>query len=130
MEKEKKARILVADDNEQLRQTLAEQLREAGYDVLEAASGNDAIPLLHGKEIHLAVLDLKMPYIEGYEVLKFIKASFPRTKTIILTAYSDLKNTKRCRDLGADEVMGKPYNIEELFARIRALLESPGGVPR
>jgi len=124
MDKDSKARILVADDNEQLRQTLVVELAEGGYDVVEAASGNDAIPLLHGSEIDLVILDLKMPYIEGFEVLKFIKSSFPKIKTIILTAYSDLRNTKRCRDLGADEVIGKPYNFEDLFGRIRALLDS------
>src|SRR5712671_2938746 len=82
MDKDSKARILVADDNEQLRQTLVVELAEGGYDVVEAASGNDAIPLLHGSEIDLVILDLKMPYIEGFEVLKFIKSSFPKIKTI------------------------------------------------
>ncbi len=118
-----KLQILIAEDEDKLRETLAHHLSEEGYEVLTAANGNDAIPLLHGKEFHLVVLDLKMPYIDGFQVLQFVKSTFPKTKVIILTAFADLVHITKCKELGADEVIGKPYNISHLFATIEQMLK-------
>jgi CheY-like chemotaxis protein len=118
-----KTRILVAEDDDQQRESLVAHLSDEGYDVTEASSGNDAIPLIHGKEFNLVLLDLQMPYIDGFEVLKFIKGTFQKTKVIILTAYGDLINIEKCKKLGADEVIGKPYNLEDLFAIIRDVMK-------
>lgn len=110
-----KPHILIAEDDEQLRRVLEEHLTADGYEVTTAANGNDAIPLLHGRRYHVVLLDLKMPYIDGFQVLKFIKTTFPNTKVIVVTAYADLTNVTKCKELGADEVIGKPYNISGLF---------------
>ncbi len=118
-----KLQVLVTEDDNQLRETLAQHLSEEGYDVTIAANGNEAIPALHGREFHLVILDLKMPYIDGFQVLQFIKATFPRTKVIVVTAYADLTNITKCRELGADEVIGKPYNLALLFEVIEKLLK-------
>jgi CheY-like chemotaxis protein len=118
-----KQRVLVVEDDAQLRQTLASQLITEGYDVREASSGNEAIPMIHGAEYQLIILDLRMPYIDGFEVLKFIKATFPRTRVIVLTAYADLMNFRKCKELGADEVIGKPYDLEYLFETIKTILK-------
>src|SRR5438045_2389399 len=118
-----KLQILVTEDDPQLRETLAQHLAEEGYEVYTAAHGNEAIPILHGREFHLVVLDLKMPYIDGFQVLQFIKATFPNTKVVVVTAYADLTNSTRARDLGADEIIGKPYNLAHLFEVIKTLLK-------
>lgn len=118
-----KVQILITEDDSQLRETLADHLLGQGYEVTTAGDGNEAIPLLYGKKFHLVVLDLKMPYIDGFEVLKFIKSSFPETKVVILTAYGDLTNTEGCKRLGADEVIGKPYDLVQLFDTIESLVK-------
>jgi CheY-like chemotaxis protein len=118
-----KARILVAEDDDLQRETLVALLSDEGYDVREASSGNDAIPLIYGVEFNLVILDLKMPYIDGFEVLKFIKGTFQKTKVIVLTAYGDLINIEKCRKLGADEVIGKPFNLGDLFTTIREVMK-------
>jgi DNA-binding response OmpR family regulator len=113
--------ILVVEDNDQIRESLAQQLAGASYTVTTAANGNEAIPLLHGHEYTLVVLDLNMPYIDGFSVLQFVKSTFPNTRVIILTARRDLSSIERCRSLGADEVLWKPFDIEELLAVIGRL---------
>lgn len=120
--------ILIAEDEAQIRDTLSALLADHGYVVTAAADGNEAIPLFYGREFHLVVLDLKMPYIDGFEVLKFIKSTFPNTKVIVLTAYGDLANIERCRRLGADEVIGKPFNVSELVDTIEMLTKPKPGV--
>ena len=123
MDMSDKHRILVIEDENLLRNSLAQQLTEQGYDVREASSGDDAISMLQGAEYKLIVLDLKMPYIDGFEVLKFVKGTFPKTKVVVLTAYADLTNTQKCKGLGADEVLGKPYDIEYLLNTIDIVLK-------
>jgi len=118
----KKVRILITEDDTQLRDALKQNLSDEGYDVATASDGNEAIPLIHGSEFHLVILDLKMPYIDGFEVLQFIKSTFPNTKVIVLTAYADLKTTERCKQLKADEVIGKPYNLQDLFGVIEGMM--------
>jgi len=118
-----KIKILVVEDDQQQRDYLYQLLSEAGHDVRKASSGNEAIPLTLGAEFHLVIVDLKMPYIDGFEVLKFMKGTFPKTKLIVLTAYGDLINIEKCKKLGADEVIGKPYEIEYLFMAIDGMFK-------
>ena len=118
-----KLQILIAEDDDELRATLSQHLSDEGYEVITAANGNDAIPLLYGREFDVVVLDLKMPYIDGFQVLKVVKSTFPRTKVIVLTAYADLSNVTKCKELGANEVIGKPYNLQHLFSVIREMLK-------
>jgi two-component system OmpR family response regulator len=118
-----KAQILVAEDNDQIRESLIRLLSREEFEVSGAANGNEAIPLIYGREFQIVVLDLKMPYIDGFEVLKFIKSTFPQTKVIILTASRDVKSIEQCRALGADQVIGKPYDLESLLETIEGMLE-------
>jgi DNA-binding response OmpR family regulator len=116
-------RILIVEDDDQLRETLAVELADQGYDVRTASSGNEAIPITYGVELAVIILDLKMPYIDGFEVLKFVKGTFPLTKVVILTAYADLLNIEKCKKLGADEVIGKPYDLGHLFDTIHGMVK-------
>jgi CheY-like chemotaxis protein len=69
------------------------------------------------------VLDLKMPKRDGFEVLAFTKRFYPNTKIIVLTAYVDLQNVSKCRELGADDVIQKPYELGDLFDAIDYVLK-------
>ncbi len=115
-------RILVVDDNVFLRTSLVQNLGALGYDAQEAACGTDAVPLAKNGMYHLVLLDLRMPYMDGFEMLKFLKGEVPATKVVVVTAYADLMNVQKCRRLGADEVIGKPFNMEYLFHTVKTVL--------
>ena len=111
--------ILVADDDENLRTTLAEQLRAENYEVTVVSGGEEAIKIIQKEQIDVAVLDIKMPKVDGFQVLQLIRKSFPHIKAIMLTAYADMKNIQKCKELGADDVIQKPYDLGDLFDSIR-----------
>jgi CheY-like chemotaxis protein len=117
-----KARILIVDDDKELISMLNDQLQNHGYDVTMAPGGAEAIAHIRGRHFDCVLLDLKMPTVSGYDVLPFIKNLFPKTRVIVLTAYADLKTTEKCKKLGADEVIGKPYDLETLFDTIDLVL--------
>ena len=111
--------VLVADDDDNLRTTLAEQLRMEDYQVTVVSGGEEAIEIIQKEQIDVAVLDIKMPKVDGFQVLQLIRKSFPHIKTIMLTAYADMKNIQKCKELGADDVIQKPYDLGDLFDSIR-----------
>ena len=119
-----KINILIVEDDKQIRDDLAEHLTNEGYETRSASDGNEAIPLIHGRSYHAIILDLKMPYIDGFGVLQFVKSTYPRTKVIILTAYGDIANIEKCKAMGADEIIGKPYDLEYLFYSLKNLVEA------
>lgn len=113
-----KVRILIADDDKELVQTIEEELVIEGYEVAVAHDGEEAMNAIQSSPFQIAILDLKMPKITGLEILQKVKKDYPNMKTIILTAYANLENVKKCRDMGADEVVEKPYDLGELFTAI------------
>jgi CheY-like chemotaxis protein len=117
-----KSRILIVDDDKELIGLLNEQLVHHGYDVTAATGGAEAIAHIRGHHFDCVLLDLKMPTVSGYDVLPFIKSLFPKTRVIVLTAYADLKTAEKCRKLGADEIIGKPYDLDTLFDTIEMVL--------
>jgi DNA-binding NtrC family response regulator len=116
--------ILVVDDNDSLRKTLSRELSENGYIVFSAANGREAINLVEGEKIDLVLLDIKMPELDGFEVLKYIKTKFPSLKVIMLTAYADLKNAMLSKKLGADDFTSKPFDLVDLFSTIDRVLQN------
>lgn len=116
-----KISVLVAEDNENIGKTLLEQLTSAQYDTTLVFDGEQALDILMEKKFDLLILDLKMPKVSGYAILKFIKSSVPDTKVIILTAYSNPSNIEECKNLGADYIITKPYDLEFLFWTIELL---------
>jgi CheY-like chemotaxis protein len=113
-----KKHILVVDDNEVLKMTLSRLLNVEGYTVLTASGGDEAIKIVQNEYVDLVLLDINMPNVNGYDVLKFIKQNYPSIKVVMVTAYADLKNAVESKKLGADEFITKPFNVRELFSTI------------
>ena len=117
-----KRKILVVDDEDALRSVLSGELVSEGYDVHTAADGDDAISNVQKERFDLVLLDIKMPRVNGFEVLKFIKERFPKTKVVMLTGFADLKNAIESKKLGAEDFVSKPYDLVDLLTTIERVL--------
>ena len=117
-----KNRILVVDDEDALRTVLSSELEGEGYEVDQAADGDEAIEIVQKKPFHLVLLDIKMPKVDGFEVLKFIKEKYPHVKVIMLTGFADLKNAIESKKLGAEDFVSKPYDLVDLLTTIERVL--------
>jgi two-component system response regulator PilR (NtrC family) len=115
-------KILFADDDLLLGTILSKELRSFGYDVHFVLDGEEAISQLRHRKYDLAILDIRMPKVDGYGVLKFIKQEQPKVKVIMLTAYADLMHSVMSKEGGADEFMTKPYSLEDLRFTIHNLV--------
>lgn len=114
--------ILVAEDEESIRQVLADTLAGAGYAVLTACDGREALNLLLRERVDLALLDVNMPEITGFQLLRMMAKECPGVPSIILTAHGEERERVKGLELGADDYVVKPFSIAELLARIAAVL--------
>ena len=117
-----KIRILVVDDEEALRTVLSNELINAGYEVSTASDGDEAISSVQNKKYDLVLLDIKMPKVDGFEVLRFIKKTIPTLKVIMLTGFADLKNAIESKKHGAEDFVSKPYDLVDLLTTIERVL--------
>ncbi len=120
-------KILIADDEERMRKLLRDFLEKAGYSVLEAQDGEQALSIFRAdNDLDLAILDVMMPKMSGWEVLRSIRedSSLP---VIMLTARSEEEDELRGFDLGADEYVTKPFSPRALVARVDAILRRSSG---
>ena len=117
-----KSRVLVVDDEDALRTVLGNELSGEGYDVDTASDGDEAISKVQNKKFDLLLLDIKMPKVDGFEVLRFVKKSFPSVKVIMLTGFADLKNAIESKKLGAEDFVSKPYDLVDLLTTIERVL--------
>lgn len=115
--------ILIVDDDINLCKVLSEELSEVGYDVNYVNNGFEALDFLGKKEVDLMLLDLKMPGIDGFEVLKQMEHRNLRAKVIVLTAYADVKSAIDSAKMGANDFLSKPYDFDELLITIRKVLQ-------
>jgi diguanylate cyclase (GGDEF)-like protein len=115
-------RILVVDDDRNLRKIIQTNLELAGYDVTTAANGNEALRVLDAMQPDLVVLDVMMPQMDGYEVARRIRRHPSNTNVpiIMLTAKSEVEDKLAGFDAGADDYMTKPFGPQELLARVKA----------
>jgi two-component system KDP operon response regulator KdpE len=119
----------VVEDDTALRRALGLSLRSRGIDVLDVATGEQALAVTADARADLVVLDLGLPDMDGIEVLKRIR-SFSAVPVIVLTARDRQADKVRVLDAGADDYVTKPFDPEELLARIRAALRrSPDAAP-
>ena len=120
------ARILVADDEEGIRELLREQLNAAGYATDEATDGAEAIDKLDHDTYDLAILDINMPKKSGLDVLKHIRDRQLKMGVIMLTGRLGFSVGSESMLLGADEYITKPFALEYLELAIKKVLESGG----
>ncbi len=111
--------ILIVDDDTELLGTLCEEFTALGYSTRSAVDGQLALDALQGDSFDAVILDLKLPKVDGFEILKFIKQHHPATKVIVLTAYANLGNVEKCKQMGADDVIEKPYELGDLFDSVK-----------
>lgn len=119
-------RILVVDDDPSLRQALKRALRLEGYHVELAADGTEALDAIAAETPDLVVLDVAMPGLDGLEVSQRLRAGGNRVPILMLTARDAVGDRVAGLDAGADDYVVKPFALEELFARVRALSRRSG----
>lgn len=122
-------RVLVIEDERDLLEALAQSLREAGYAVDEASDGQAALFKATSADYDAIVLDLMLPRINGWEVLRTLRKS-KHTPVLILTARDTLPDRVKGLDAGADDYLTKPFELAELQARLRALIRRAAGQTR
>jgi len=119
-------RILVIEDEPRLLHNLAKSLREEGYAVDTAATGDDGLYKAENYDYDALVLDLMLPGLNGWEVLERLRKTKP-TPVLILTARDATQDRVRGLDDGADDYLVKPFDLSELLARLRALIRRAAG---
>lgn len=114
-------RVLVVDDDVQVVRALRAGLAVEGYDVVSAGNGETALDLAAGTRVDLVVLDLELPGIDGVEVVGRLRG-WTEVPVLVLSAHEELEERVRALDAGADDYVSKPFAMEELGARIRAVM--------
>jgi two-component system, OmpR family, response regulator len=133
---EEPARVLVVDDEESITQLVSTVLRYEGFAVQTAADGTAAVNAARTFRPDLVVLDVMLPDLDGFEVYRRIEGASARLPVLFLTARDSTEDRVHGLTLGADDYMGKPFSLEELVARVRAVLRrtrgdaEPSGVVR
>lgn len=115
-------RILVVEDDGAVRRAVERALSFEGYDVLTARDGAEALARVLNERVDAIVLDVMMPIVDGLEACRRIRARGDTTPILILTARTEISDRVAGLDAGADDYLVKPFALEELLARIRALL--------
>lgn len=115
-------RVLVVDDEESITDLVATALRYEGFDVAVAGDARAALHTLEGFRPHLLILDVMLPDLDGFEVARRLGLSGFRTPVLFLTARDSTEDKVRGLTLGGDDYVTKPFSLEELVARVRAVL--------
>lgn len=116
----KKIKILIVDDEKDFAEALAERLELRGLEAEVRTDGEAALAFISETPPDVVILDIKMPGIDGFEVLRRIKASHPQLPVILLTGHSSIKDGIRGMELGANDYLLKPINIQELITKVEA----------
>ncbi|HVE48111.1 MAG TPA: response regulator [Casimicrobiaceae bacterium] len=118
-------RVLIVDDNEDNRQILIDLLSAAGYAVLEAHNGADAVAIAQREIPDLILMDIQLPGVDGHEATRRIKAIAPLAKTpvIAVTSYALAGDEQKAAEAGCDAYVTKPFSPRALLAKVREFLE-------
>jgi two-component system, OmpR family, response regulator MprA len=119
---EARPQILVVDDERAVREALGRALELGGFDVALAADGKEGLGLVEREAPDVVVLDLMMPGLDGLQACQIMRARGDRTPILMLTARTEVSSRVRGLDAGADDYLIKPFALEELLARLNALL--------
>jgi putative two-component system response regulator len=123
MSEDVKLTCLIVDDEPQLRHVLTRLMESDGFVCLQGASGLEALEILQHHDVTLMLTDLRMPKMDGITLLKEVKAGHPDTAVVMITAVADVDVAVSCLAIGAMDYLMKPFNIEEVRARVRQALE-------
>lgn len=124
-----RAHLLVVDDEPSIRELLAESLRFAGFSVDSAACGGDVVAAVAMRRTDLVLLDVMLPDMDGFEVVRRLRASGNRAPVLFLSARDATDDKVTGLSLGGDDYVTKPFSLTELIARIEAVLRRTGGEP-
>ena len=120
-------RVLVTDDEDNIRFLLDAALRHFGFDVVLAANGREALGAVADAKPDLIVLDVMLPDLDGFEVCRRLRADGVRVPVLFLTARDGTEEKVRGLTLGGDDYVTKPFSLEEVVARVRAILRRANG---
>lgn len=117
-------RILVAEDNRLILETVAHSLTREGYDIIKANDGKECMAKLEGNQVDLIITDLYMPNLNGLELISQLNDNYKNLIPImVLSAGGAEENVLKAFEIGADDFMVKPFSLIELNVRVRKLLE-------
>jgi two-component system OmpR family response regulator len=119
-------RLLLVDDEDNLRSMLEAALRHNGFDVASVAAGREALAAVGAAEPDLVVLDVMLPDLDGFEVCRRLRADGHHTPVLFLTARDGTEDKVRGLTLGGDDYLVKPFSLEELVARVHTVLRRAG----
>lgn len=114
--------ILVVDDNESIRKLLSTYLKKEGYNVLHAANGMEALAHLENNHIDLMIADIMMPVMDGYTLTEDLRAAHYDFPILMITAKEAYEDKKKGFELGTDDYMVKPIDMDEMLLRVNALI--------
>jgi len=120
-------RLLLVEDDPNLSRSLAAQLEQAGYSVEKSTDGREGLYYAREYPVDLAIVDLGLPSMSGVELIKQLRADGKEYPILVLTARDRWQDKVEVLKLGADDYVVKPFNVEELLARVDALLRRAGG---
>jgi DNA-binding response OmpR family regulator len=124
MTAQRKKKVLIAEDEQSIRELIAYRLTQSGYTVMEASDGEEALRLAAADTPDIAVLDVMMPHLDGYQLTARLKEApaTARVPVILLTARVQEADITQGFDAGADDYLRKPFSPDELVSRVRAVL--------
>ncbi|MDD3026723.1 MAG: response regulator transcription factor [Erysipelotrichaceae bacterium] len=117
-----KSKILIVDDEQDIRELIKFYLKKEGFEVFEASNGFEALEILESEYIDLGIIDVMMPKMDGFELVEKMK-DIKDVPVIMLTAKSQSKDKLRGFDVGVDDYVTKPFDASELIARVKAVLK-------
>ena len=120
------AKVLIVEDDRGVRESLARALQFEGYEVESAADGGEGLQLARNGSADAVILDVMMPVLDGLEVARRLRSSSVGTPILMLTARHEVSDRVAGLDAGADDYLVKPFALDELLARLRALLRRTG----
>ncbi|MEV5329139.1 response regulator transcription factor [Nonomuraea fastidiosa] len=121
------SRLLIVEDDPNILELLAASLRFAGFDVTTAKSGLDAVAAVQRHRPDLVVLDVMLPDLDGFEIVKRMRGGGMHTPVVFLTARDETEDKIRGLTIGGDDYVTKPFSLEEVVARIHAVLRRTSG---
>jgi response regulator RpfG family c-di-GMP phosphodiesterase len=118
-----RTRCLIVDDEPRLRQVLTRVMRADGFDCFEAANGVEALEVLEREPVTFVLTDLRMPRMDGTELLRQVRARYPDVAVVLITAVADVDVAVSCLSIGAMDYLTKPFHLEEVRARVRQAID-------